>query len=218
MPEPGGAARPGRGRSRPSPASLGVVRVGADFADEYPGGDASCTEAYATLVRTGEALLAEIDRCIRVAFGLPHAALTALAVIEGAGEPVTPSQVSERVLAPSATMTATLDLLERQGWIRRIANPADRRSVLLEITPDGRAATDRLLPGIRTVEQSILSALTVQERELLTGLLARVLARAADVAARPAAPLSGERNRPARPSRAASSGEPGGEQWKPLAG
>jgi DNA-binding MarR family transcriptional regulator len=175
-----------------------VVRVGDGFADEFPGGDASSTEAYATLVRTGEALMAEIDRAIRVTFGLPHAALTALAVIEGAGEPLTPSQVSERVLAPSATMTATLDLIERQGWIRRIANPADRRSVLLEVTQEGRDATDRLLPGIRTVEQSILSALDPGEREVLLGLLSRVLARAAEVAARPAEPLSGKRNRPAR--------------------
>ncbi len=198
MPDPGGAARPGRGRSRPSPASLGVVRVGDGFAAEFPGGDASSTEAYATLVRTGEALMAEIDRAIRVTFGLPHAALTALAVIEGAGEPLTPSQVSERVLAPSATMTATLDLIERQGWIRRTANPADRRSVLLEITQEGRDVTDRLLPGIRTVEQSILSALDPGEREVLLGLLGRVLARAAEVAARPAEPLSGKRNRPAR--------------------
>ena len=198
MPEPGGAARPGRGRRRPSPAAGGGVRVGAGFAVEFPGGDPSCTEAYATLVRTGEALLAEIDRRIRVTFGLPHAALTALAVIEGAGEPVTPSQVSDRMLAASATMTATLDLLERQGWIRRIPNPADRRSVLLEITPDGRAAADRLLPGIRTVEQSIMSALSADERKGLVDLLGRVLARAADVAAQPAEPLSGERNRPAR--------------------
>ena len=212
MPEPGGAARPGKGRSRPSPASLGVVRVGAGFADEFPGGDSSCTEAYATLVRTGEALLAEIDRSIRVTFGLPHAALTALAVIEGAGEPVTPSQVSDRMLAASATMTATLDLLERQGWIRRIPNPADRRSVLLEITADGQAATDRLLPGIRTVEQSVMTALSADERKSLVELLGRVLERAAEVAGQPAGPLSGERNRRGsranRVSRAGSNGKP----------
>ena len=56
-------------------------------------------------------------------------------------------------------MTATLDLLERRGWIRRIRKPGDRRSVLIEITPDGRAAADQLLPGIRAIERSILSAL-----------------------------------------------------------
>src|SRR5208282_115231 len=139
MSEPGRPLGRGRG-SRPSPASLGLVRVDADFTDEYPGGDPTCTEAYASLCRTGEALLGELDRRIAATFGMPQAAATALAVIDGADEPLTPSQVSDRVLVASATMTATLDLLEYRGWIRRIPNPGDRRSVLIEITPDGRAA------------------------------------------------------------------------------
>jgi DNA-binding MarR family transcriptional regulator len=129
---------------------------------------------------------------------MPQAAATALAVIDGAGAPLTPSQVSDRVLVASATMTATLDLLEYRGWIRRIPNPADRRSVLIEITPDGRAAADQLLPGIRTVERSILSALTPGEREHLLDLLSKVLARAAEVAAEPPEPLKGQRIRPTR--------------------
>jgi DNA-binding MarR family transcriptional regulator len=95
-------------------------------------------------------------------------------------------------------MTATLDLLERRGWIRRTPNPGDRRSVLVEITPDGRAAADQLLPGIRAVERSIMSALTQDERTHLLELLAKVLARAAVVAAGPPEPLKGQRIRPAR--------------------
>jgi hypothetical protein len=39
--------------------------VDTDFEDEYPDGDRTCTEAYASLVRTGEALLGELDRRIR---------------------------------------------------------------------------------------------------------------------------------------------------------
>ena len=199
MSEPGRPPRRGRnGRGRPSPASFGVVRVEADFEDEYPGADRTCTEAYASLCRTGEALLGEVDRRVRMTFGIPQAAATALAVIDGAGVPLTPSQVSDRVLIASATMTATLDLLERRGWIRRLANPDDRRSTLIEITPDGKAATDQLLPGIRTLEKGILSALTPGEREHLLELLAKVLARAAEVAAGPPEPLHGQRVRPAR--------------------
>lgn len=200
MSEPSRPLRPGRGgRSRPSPAALGVVRVDADFEEEYPRGDASCTEAYASLCRTGEALLGELDRRIRLTFDVPQAAATALAVIDGAGEPLTPSQVGDRVLIASATMTATLDLLERRGWIRRIPNPADRRSILIEITPAGRATTDQLLPGIRALERGILSVLTPDERAHLLDMLAKVLARTAEVAAdqRPE-PLSGSRVRPAR--------------------
>ncbi len=58
MSEPGQAPRRRRNsRSRPFPASLGLVRVEADFEEEYPGADQTCTEAYASLCRTGEALL-----------------------------------------------------------------------------------------------------------------------------------------------------------------
>jgi DNA-binding MarR family transcriptional regulator len=199
MSEPGRPLWPGRGRRRPSPATLGVVRVDADFQDEYPGGDATCTETYASLCRTGEALLGELDRRIRLTFDIPQAAATALAVIDGAGEPLTPSQVGDRVLIASATMTATLDLLEHRGWIRRTANPGDRRSVLIEITPAGRAITDQMLPGIRTLERSVLSVLTPDERTHLLDLLARILARTAEVAGEQhPEPLTGPRVRPAR--------------------
>ena len=196
MSEPRRPLRPGRD-GRPSPASLGVVRVDADFADEYPDGDPTCTEAYASLCRTGEALLGELDRRIRLTFDMPQAAATASS----------PSQVSDRVLVASATMTATLDLLEYRGWIRRIPNPGDRRSVLIEITPDGRAAAGQLLPGIRTVERTILSALTPGERACLLGMLAKILARAAEVAAGPPEPLGGQRIRPARLDRPGKSTE-----------
>jgi DNA-binding MarR family transcriptional regulator len=207
MSEPSRPLRPGRGsRSRPSPATLGVVKVDADFDEEYPGGDATCTEAYASLCRTGEALLGELDRRIRLTFDMPQAAATALAVIDGAGEPLTPSQVSDRVLIASATVTATLDLLEQRGWIRRIPNPADRRSVLVEITPAGRETTDQLLPGIRSLERGILSALTPDERAQLLDMLAKVLTRAAGVAGeQQPEPLSGARVRPARLSAPAGS-------------
>jgi DNA-binding MarR family transcriptional regulator len=96
-------------------------------------------------------------------------------------------------------MTATLDLLERRGWIRRIPNPADRRSTLIEITPDGRATADQLLPSIRAVEKTILSALTPGERAQLLDMLTKILARTADLAAGQPEPQSGPRNRPARP-------------------
>jgi DNA-binding MarR family transcriptional regulator len=199
MSDSGRAARRGRsGHGRPSPASLGLVKVDTDFLDEYPDADATCTEAYASLCRTGEALLGELDRRVRLTFDVPQPAATALAVIDGAGAPLTPSQVSERLLIPSATLTATLDLLERRGWIRRTPNPDDRRSTLIDITDDGRAMADQLLPGIRELERSVLSALDPQERSILLGLLGRILKRAADVAAEQPEPLTGKRVRPAR--------------------
>ena len=186
------------GDSRPAVGARGAVRVDADFVSEYPDGDASSTEAYASLVRTGEVVLAELGRCITNTFDVKHPVATALAVLDGAGEPLTPSQIAERVLVASATMTATLDTLERQGWIRRLPNPEDRRSTLVEITPEGSAMTDRLLPGIRVVERSMMSALTKTERKQLVDLLDKVLKRSAELAAEPPTRLEGRRVRPQR--------------------
>jgi DNA-binding MarR family transcriptional regulator len=73
-------------------------------------------------------------------FGVPFALLNSLAVIEGADQLLTPSEISNRTYTSSATTTATIDALERQGWVRRVPNPEDRRSTLIEITSEGQAA------------------------------------------------------------------------------
>jgi DNA-binding MarR family transcriptional regulator len=200
VPEPTQRRRTGRaGSDRPSPAALGVVRVDPDFTDEYPDGDVASTEAHATLVRTGVSLLRELDRRIEATFGVPQPVATALAVIEGADGPLTPSEVSARLVVPSATMTATLDTLERRGWVERRTNPDDRRSILVSVTEEGRAASDRLLAGIRVIERETMGGLTQRELATLLRLLDKILARAAEVAAEPPVALEGRRNRPSRP-------------------
>ena len=172
------------------------MRVSESYDQEFPDGDRASTEAYATLARAGLAVLAELDRCIEATFGVSHPVVTALAVVEGAGEPLTPSQISERMLVPSATMTATLDVLEERGWVTRRPNPADRRSVLVEVTAAGRATADRFLPGIRVVEREAMSGLSERENRQLVALLGKFLAKAAEVADAPPRQLDGRRNRP----------------------
>jgi DNA-binding MarR family transcriptional regulator len=65
----------------------------------------------------------------------------------------------------------------------------------VEITADGRAVADRLLPGIHQVESKVLSALSEPGRCQLLRLLDKVLVRAAEVAAEPPALLEGRRRR-----------------------
>jgi len=186
------------GANRSAKGARGAVRVDADFAAEYPDGDASSTEAFATMIRAGEAALAEIDRCVLEALAVKQPVFSALAVLDGAGEPLTPSEIADRVIVASATMTATLDLQERLGWVRRSPNPADRRSVLVEITDEGRAVADRMLPHIRAVEKSMMSVLTEAERRQLVDLLDKVLQRSAALAAEPVVETGGRRIRPER--------------------
>lgn len=183
----------------PSPAARGVVKVDADFTDEYPDGDPVAAELVATLIRTGEAMSAEVERAMLASLGVPQSVLNSLAVIDGAETSLTPSEIGERTFTSSATMTGTLDALEYNGWVRRVPNPDDRRSVLIEITDQGQAVADRFLPGVRTLEKAVLAELTDAERATLLKLLAKVLRSAAATAAAEPIPLEGRRNRPRRP-------------------
>jgi DNA-binding MarR family transcriptional regulator len=181
-----------------SQAALGVVRVGPDFTDEYPDGDPVAAELVATLIRTGQSIYDELDRGMQATFGVPESLLQCVAVIDGADAPITPREISERTLKSSASLTATLDALERQGWARRVPNPDDRRSVLVEITDEGRALADRFLPGVRKVERIMVEDLTDDERSTLMAALAKVLETTARLNAAEPIVLEGRRNRPAR--------------------
>jgi DNA-binding MarR family transcriptional regulator len=72
------------------------------------------------------------------------AALTAaLATVEGRG-PLTPSELAsvENIKRPTATRIVAR--LEEQGLVERTADPSDRRSFLVAITPKGSALLTRL--------------------------------------------------------------------------
>lgn len=111
-----------------------------------------------------EALVAAIAR----KYGLSHAALNALAVVEGNGGPIATGEVSERMHITSGTMTSVLDTLERDGYIRRLADPDDRRRVLVDITPDAQDVLNRMLPD---VQQLAADAMAVFDDAVIEDLL-----------------------------------------------
>ncbi len=112
--------------------------------------------------------------------GVSHAALNALAVIEGNGGPIAVGEVSAAMHITSATMTGVLDTLTRNGYVERLADPDDRRRVLVEVTPSAQALLDALLPEV--VQMTTAAVARVDEADL--GELLRLLevVRAAIVA------------------------------------
>lgn len=102
-----------------------------------------------------DALIASVAR----RYGLSHAALNALAVIEGAGGPVPAGEVSAEMHVSTATMTSVLDTLERKEYIRRQPDPVDRRRVLVDITPQAQAILDQALPAVQQLVTAALSPL-----------------------------------------------------------
>jgi DNA-binding MarR family transcriptional regulator len=68
--------------------------------------------------------------------GLRLPDMQALSMIALAEDQVTPKDVSAATGLPSSSTTRVLDRLEQAGYVRRVADPADRRTVRLEIVQD----------------------------------------------------------------------------------
>lgn len=56
------------------------------------------------------------------------------------GGGVTPSDLAERMEVSLPTVSKTISVLERHGWIERTDDAGDRRRTLLNVTDEGRAA------------------------------------------------------------------------------
>ena len=152
-----------------------MIRVGDDFEDEYPGASARATECYANLVRTGDMLIGLHNQQVWEDHRLSATAKQALAVIEGAGEPLEPGVVAERLIITTGSMTSLLDTLEKRGLIIRMAHPRDRRRLLVDITTEGVAIVNEFLPSFHRREKVIVEeALTEAQQRRLLELLALI--------------------------------------------
>jgi DNA-binding MarR family transcriptional regulator len=165
------------------------------------------TECYANLIRTGDLLLGEHSRRLHADFGISPTAGMVLAIVEGSGGPLSPTVIAERLIVTTASVTSLLDTLEKRGMVRRRPHPDDRRRVLVELTPQGQAVLDRLLPGMHRFERRMFDGLAEEDKRRLLGLLGWVQARAAELAREAAEPMGGRRNRPGRLGRASRHAE-----------
>ena len=169
-----GSGRPSSGRSS-SRVLEPLRRVGDDFEDEYPGASALATECFANLFQAGDLLMELHNRQTREDFQLSPSARQVLAVVEGAGQPLEPSVIADRLLITTGTMTSVLDTLEKRGLIRRMPHPDDRRKLLVDITPHAQAILDDLLPSLHAREHQVISnALSIREQRELLQLVAKV--------------------------------------------
>jgi MarR family transcriptional regulator, 2-MHQ and catechol-resistance regulon repressor len=88
--------------------------------------------------------------------------------------PLTITQIQDKVLLASGSMTAAIDRLEKRDLVVRKATSADRRARLVELTPAGRmVAEDYFTKHARDLE-ALMSVLSPKERKQLYASLKKV--------------------------------------------
>jgi DNA-binding MarR family transcriptional regulator len=79
--------------------------------------------------------------------------------------------LAERLGLEKSTVSRLAAGMERQGWLVRERDPANRRLYRLRLTAKGRAAADRVGADLRARHAALLAALTPAERAgLVVGL------------------------------------------------
>jgi DNA-binding MarR family transcriptional regulator len=114
-------------------------------------------------------------------YGLSHAAVNALAVIEGEGEPMLTGEVAARMHITSGTVTSLLDNLERKHYVVRSSDRDDRRRVLVDITPAAQQLLDDALPAIQQVARLLVDRIGPQRQQVLLDILDEVGNAAAEI-------------------------------------
>ena len=120
----------------------------------------------------------------------------ALSVLHRVQEPVTMGELAELLSVRRANLTGLIDTLARRSLVQRVLNPRDRRSFLVEITPDAETLLEEFLPHHWRYLSTLTSGLASGELHQLAQLLDRLRS---SVEAAPPCPTPTARNGPGDP-------------------
>lgn len=101
-----------------------------------------------------------------------------LATLRRSGKPfrLTPTALFSSMMITSGTMTHRLQSLENRALIKRLPNPADARSMLVQLSASGLKLIDRAVAAHVENERRILAPLKASSQAALNARLTELLA------------------------------------------
>jgi DNA-binding MarR family transcriptional regulator len=148
------------------------IQMPDDFYDQTPDANIRATEGVMNTIRTADMIFDRIGRLLRP-LNVSAAGGLVLGILRDYG-PMSPSELGERLIVTRATVTGLVDSLERRGFVSRSANRADRRSLVVEITPAGLTVVQELRRIVHRNEKDWLGGLSEEELSTYIGLLHRI--------------------------------------------
>lgn len=88
---------------------------------------------------------------------------------------ITQKELSDRVTVETATLSRTIDRMERDGLVKRVRSESDRRQVHVFLTDYGAGLWRQLVPEAEAMLTIALVGISEDEEETLRRLLKRVI-------------------------------------------
>ena len=95
--------------------------------------------------------------------------------------PLTITEIQDKVLLATGSMTAAVDRVERKGFVVRTTTEQDRRAKVLELTRAGRTVIEAAYAQHAEDLAEVMSVLTKAETEEFYGLAKKLGRRAAEM-------------------------------------
>lgn len=139
---------------------------------EFPP-EAKLTIALVLVARRWRSILDEKLRAIHQG----TARMEALSAIYNSPEATSQVNIARRLRIEGPTLTRMIDSLEKDGLVERLADPEDRRTKKLQVTPSGEAALEEIFDIADTYRKRMLAGLSGEEIAMLNELLGGMLAK-----------------------------------------
>ncbi|SEG85851.1 DNA-binding transcriptional regulator, MarR family [Thermomonospora echinospora] len=126
---------------------------------------------------TSRLLNESLDRQLQRDSGMPHTYYVILAMLsEAPGRRLTMTELARVVRSSPSRLSHAVTRLEKEGWVRRVPHPTDRRTTMAELSDEGFTTLVEAAPGhVEAVRRHLFDPLTreqvLQLREILRAVL-----------------------------------------------
>lgn len=136
-------------------------------------GPSSTMAAVTGIMRVQQIIQSAVDTALKP-HGLTFARYEALVLLTFARASSLPMRVmGERLQLHPTSVTNIVDRLEKDGLVKRLPHPTDRRTTLVEITDEGRVRREVATKAVTDINFG-MTGLTGKQTEQLTELLTKV--------------------------------------------
>jgi DNA-binding MarR family transcriptional regulator len=151
-------------------------RLLAGWSEARPELEVGALQVTGRLSRIGP-LLAKRHESVFSRFGLNRGEVGTLSALRIAGPPhrLSPTRLGKGLMLSSAGVTSRIDRLERRGLVRRLADPDDRRGVIVELTDQGIEVVDAAVAAVSISDRQLVERLDAQEIAQLEAILRKLL-------------------------------------------
>lgn len=155
---------------------------------ERPEDDVSSIRVVTPIWRLAAALERARTRAL-AGFGLDQSRLDVLGALRRAGRPyrLSAGELTRRCRVTPGATTQRVQRLERDGFVERVRDENDRRTVHVALTPGGSAKLDEVFAAVMAADEDVLAPLSRGDRASLERILGGWLSAAGLDATTPAA-------------------------------